>query len=177
MGSRIVLAALAALLIAFCWPAHAEPVFIASLDRVAVGAGLNYVGRFDTGTEPVPDPDHEWEGGLYGSYVLVPRLAVTVQAERGFDVKRWEFLAPGLNLRLSGPSDPVSFALKAGYRTYSSEAGQVPAFGKEWIVGMTAGKALTDWLLVTGALDYGLDNKQTKLSGGLRLAHAFGEGY
>jgi hypothetical protein len=164
-------------LLLFAAPAAADDVLPAiDWQRITVGAGANYVGRFDAGDEPLPEPDHEWELGLYGAYTLVPRLALVASAERGFDTKRWE-LGPGINLRLTERGAPVSFGLKAAYRIYSAEGDVLPpTFGKEWIVALNAGRALTDWLVLAASCDYALDNQQFKLAGGLRVAHAFARG-
>lgn len=151
----------------------AEELPAMSFERLAVGAGANYVGRFQGGEEPLPSPDHEWEGGLYAAYTLVPRAALVGSVERGWDTKRLEYL-PGINVRLTSPGAPIAFGLKAAYRMYDGDP--VPTYDKEWIVGMTAAKRLQSWLLLTGSLDYGLDNQHTKLAAGLRVAHSFAKG-
>jgi hypothetical protein len=147
-----------------------------SLERVELGAGLNYVWHVQGGIEPVPAFAHEWEAGLYGAYVLVPRASLVGHIAYGFDNKLTR-VEPGIRVRLTQPNDPVAFSFGANYAIWSAQGGAVPPkFLKEFEVGAYMGKALAPWALVTASSAYGLDNKRVRVEAGIRLAHSFAKG-
>lgn len=74
---------------------------LATLDRVSVAAGLNYMwysAPFDT-SDPVPAFSRGFEVGVYGAYNLTPHLSLTGSVSYMLDNKQLEQRL-GLRFRL-----------------------------------------------------------------------------
>lgn len=144
-----------------------------SPERISVAVGANYIWIAPTGLEPAPPFTHEWEGMGALSYVVVPRLAFTVQGGYGFD-NRMLRVEPGARLRLTKQGDPVSYGLAASYVVYDATGDTAPpTFAKEWELGAYAAKGLTTVgrrgiLAATGYAGYGMDDQRWLVRLGLR---------